>query len=283
MRINPDKYVDIFKEFKKYRTISDLEVFNFDSTIDCYSFVRPQLNDSAKEYQIVCVNNIDNNIVAIYTRDEFLTFWQESIVFAEKNYFGTGLDQKTAQVEISRLVTILKNYFYKQSAKEILIYLKTASSLIKLYGAWTHPIFEFSPKEEYVDYYRENVQKVFMKIQLQDEFRERENAALKGIVLKQLEDAILNSNLIKAKETILKLKIAWDRIGYIGKERENIEIRFSCLINDFERHYREESQRIGSDVYNYEHRKMSNWTVKEIKPKPFDFSGDDLSIDPRFW
>ena len=116
MRINPDKYVDIFKEFKKYRTISDLEVFNFDSTIDCYSFVRPQLNDSAKEYQIVCVNNIDNNIVAIYTRDEFLTFWQESIVFAEKNYFGTGLDQKTAQVEISRLVTILKNYFYLNSA-----------------------------------------------------------------------------------------------------------------------------------------------------------------------
>lgn len=282
MKINPDKYVDIFKEFKEFRNLTDLEVFNFDSTIDCYSFVRPQLNDSPKEYKIVCVNNIDNNIVAVYTEDEFLTFWKESILYAEKNYFGTGFEQNNAKVEIGRLVTIIKNNFYKQSSKEILVNLKTASALIKLFGVWTHQFFE-SSAEEYVDYYRENIHRVFIKLQLRDVFRERENAALKNIVLKQLEDAISNANLIKAKEEVLKIKITWDKIGYVGKEREGIEIRFSQLINNFEQQYREEAKREGSDVYNYEHRKMSNWTVKEIKPRPFDFSGDDLSIDPRFW
>lgn len=77
--------------------------------------------------------------------------------------------------------------------------------------------------------------------------------------------------------------MAWLRIGYIGKEREHIEIQYSKLISDFTRRYQEEAKKENSVVYNYETNRMPNWTVKEIKPTPFDFSGDDLSIDPRFW
>lgn len=37
--------------------------------------------------------------------------------------------------------------------------------------------------------------------------------------------------------------MAWLRIGYIGKEREHIEIQYSKLISDFTRRYQEEAKK----------------------------------------
>lgn len=283
MRINFDKYTDVLRQFKTRRSLAELEIFNFDSTIDCYRFVVPQLHNDKDNYAIICIDSISENVVTSYTKQEFLRLFQEAMTFAENKYFGTGLGQDKAAVDISNLVTILKNSFYKQLSKEILVYLKTASALIKVFDIWTHPIFDYSSREEYVDYYREWVQHVFRKIGLPDVYRERENATLKRLLLKQAILISSDENLIDAKKKLREIDFSWMKIGFVGEDFQNLETEYLNVVSTFNEKYRKEEKTVGSAVYNYEQSRLLNLEVKEIKQRPWDFSGDDLSIGPRFW
>lgn len=283
MRIDGNKYSDILRQFKINRSLAELEIFNFDSTIDCYRFVVPQLQDEKDVHNIICIESISENVIAYYSKKEFLVLFQGALAFAEQNYFGTGLNQETQAVDISRLITILKNCFYKQLPKEILVYLKTASALIKVFDIWTHPGFDNSSREEYVDYYREWVQHVFRKIGLPDVYREHENAALKRLLLKQATLICSNENLVEAKKKLREIDYSWMKIGFVGEDLQNLETEYLNVVSTFNEKYRKEEKIVGSAVYNYEQSRLPNWEVKEIKQRPWDFSGDDLSIDPKFW
>lgn len=127
------------------------------------------------------------------------------------------------------------------------------------------------------------MQHVFRKIGLPDVYREHENAALKRLLLKQATLISSDENLVEAKKKLREIDYSWMKIGFVGEDLQNLETEYLNVVSTFNEKYRKEEKIVGSAVYNYEQSRLPSWEVKEIKQRPWDFSGDDLSIDPRFW
>ena len=288
MKIGKSKYIQILQAFKQKVKLSELMIFNFDCSFDCFFIEVPTSEKDCfktdNQSHIVLMNGLNDTVVAIYTKDEFLSYFSKSIQFAETKYFGTGMGQDTEQVYISSLLTCLKGCFCKNDFKEIMIQLKTATTLLKLYGYWQHPVFENTEEPELINYYRKYIQDIFVKFSISDVFRERENAAFKSAIISRLQDLISSGDLIKTKKELSRLEIAWMDYGFVGDDRkEQIEYSYQKLKSEFQHEYDVQSKIEGSDVNKYEKSIAPHWVVREIKQQPWDFSGDDLSIDPRFW